>query len=56
MGLLRVSFLWIFTFLLVLGSSLSASAAEAPAITADSAILVEATTGRVVYEKNADEE
>ena len=31
-------------------------AAEAPSVTADSAIVVEATTGRVVYEKNADEE
>ena len=32
-----------------------AQAAEEPIIKADSAILIEATTGRVIYEKNADE-
>ena len=37
------------------GNPLFAHAAEKPSITADSAIVVEATTGRVVYEKNADE-
>lgn len=56
MGLLRVSFLLIVAFMLILGNPLSAFAAGAPFITADSAILVEASTGRVVYEKNADEE
>ena len=35
-------------------SALTASAAEAPALTADAAILIDAGTGRVLYEKNAD--
>ncbi len=45
-----------FAFFLTMGDSPAGAAAAAPAVTADSAIVVEASTGRVVYEKNADEE
>ena len=42
--------------LLVLGLSVGQGQAAEPDITASSAILIEASTGRVMYEKNADEE
>ncbi len=41
--------------MLLLNISIITEAAEKPIIQADSAILIEATTGRVIYEKNADE-
>ena len=43
-------------FFLIVVMNLSAQAAGEPKILADSAILVEATTGRIIYEKNADAE
>ena len=52
---LRIT-VWLSVFFLILVSSAgSVFAAEAPTVTADSAIVIEAMTGRVVYEKNADE-
>ena len=39
---------------LVLGLQPLAEAADEPVVSADAAILIEASTGRVVYEKNAD--
>ena len=53
--ILRIAAVMTFVCLIFAGSPLSAFAAGEPSITADSAIVVEATTGRVVYEKNADE-
>lgn len=44
----------IFSFLIVLSSSAQARGKNLD-LSADSAILIEATTGRVIYEKNADE-
>ena len=40
--------------LCVLTGAAAAAEAEPPVIAAESAIVVEASTGRVVYEKNAD--
>ena len=45
----------IFMVLLLNFSFASANTINEPIIKADSAILIEATTGRVIYEKNADE-
>ncbi len=41
--------------LMILFSAQTAKAAEIPQILADSAILIEASSGRVIFEKNADE-
>ena len=38
----------------VVFSGNAAAAPKEPTISADSAIVIEATTGRVIYEKNAD--
>ena len=43
-------------FLTALAMSLTARAADEPKVLADSAILVEASTGRIIYEKNPDAE
>lgn len=48
---------WLFAVLLLFGPCRAAAAWDGkapPAITAEAAILVEASTGRVLYEKNAD--
>ena len=42
--------------LLILKASIVLAAAKEPTIAADSAILIEVSTGRVIYEKNADVE
>ncbi len=50
-GLARIG---LFLFLMVLGLPAVQGQAAAPTITAEAAILIEASTGRVLYEKNAD--
>lgn len=43
-------------FVVLVGTNSIALAVEEPKISADSAILVETTTGRIIYEKNSDAE
>ena len=52
--ILRVFALAAFVCLLMAQAALAAALPKPPTITAEAAILVEASTGRVIYEKNAD--
>ena len=53
-NIFRVFAVVAFLALLAVKTSFAASLPTPPAITAEAAILVEASTGRVIYEKNAD--
>ena len=53
-NIFRVFAIVAFIALLAVKTSFAASLPTPPAITAEAAILVEASTGRVIYEKNAD--
>ena len=55
MKLLRYVATFLFVAVLALPSVCRAEESDMPAITADAAILIEAETGRVVWEKNAEE-
>jgi len=56
MDMEKLTRIMLLAVLLVLGLPLGRGQAAEPDLTASSAILIEASTGRVMYEKNADEE